>query len=147
MKLISMTDFVLEQDEINGGFGQDEIDNVLEYANFLKQPLELGMFVPVDEDGNVMEEPHNFGLLHTYPTGDKLMDLSFELALKYQKAKEKVLFEGFEIRDKGNFYFIEEKKSCLYYRVLKKNSKATIEKLLVFNETILTESAIKQLGL
>lgn len=132
-----MTDFVLEQKLMLNiqGYEKKFISNVSNYANFLKQPLELEMFVPVDEEGNVFEEPiETVGGVELYSE-------------KYQKAKEKVLFEGFEIRDKGNFYFIEQKRSCLYYRVLKNNSKAKIEKLLVFNEVTLTESAIKQLGL
>ena len=137
MRLIPMSDFVLEQKLMLNiqGYEKKFISNVSNYAKFLKRPLELGMFVPIDESGNVMEEPvETIGGVELYSE-------------KYQKAKEKVLFEGFEIRDKGNFYFIEQKKSCLYYRVLKNNSKATIEKLLPFNEAILTESAIKQLGL
>jgi hypothetical protein len=48
MKLISMTDFVLDQ---NKKFKSDRFyqgqfkDNVVNYANFLKQPLKLEMFV------------------------------------------------------------------------------------------------------
>ena len=52
------------------------------FSNFLKQPLTLGMFVPCDENGNVLEEP--------------LLLPSYELD-KYRKAKEKVIFDGFDI--------------------------------------------------
>ena len=87
MKLISMTDYVLEQYKINQ-CDEDYIFNVLKYANFLKQPVTLGMFVPCDENGNVLEEP-KFYFHHEY-----------KVALeKYQKAKEKVLFNGFKIKD------------------------------------------------
>jgi hypothetical protein len=53
MKLISMTDFVLEQNNFKVFRNQQ----ILNYANFLKQPLELWMFVPCDENGDVLEEP------------------------------------------------------------------------------------------
>ena len=29
------------------------------FDNFLKQPLNIGMFVPCDENGNVLQEPKN----------------------------------------------------------------------------------------
>ena len=54
MKLISMTDFVLEL-ETNEHWAQD-YTKCVKYANFLKQPLTLGMFVPCDEDGNFLPE-------------------------------------------------------------------------------------------
>ena len=56
MKLISMTDFVLEQDKLMRNKLNDPITftiKVTDYALFLKQPLKLEMFVPCDEDGNV----------------------------------------------------------------------------------------------
>jgi len=58
--LISMTDFVLEQerefDRARVGFNEFT-NNVCNYAKFLKQPLELWMFVHCDEDGNVLIKP------------------------------------------------------------------------------------------
>ena len=54
--LISMTDFVLEQGNPSNTDSQFA-DKVMSYANFLLQPLELFMFVPCDEEGNVLEEP------------------------------------------------------------------------------------------
>ena len=36
------------------------------------------------------EPPHNYGLLHMYPTGDKLMDLSFKDAIDWQTAQQHV---------------------------------------------------------
>ena len=49
MKLISMTNFVLEQKENNKIDLQQRFINSYNYANFLKQPLDLGMFVTCDE--------------------------------------------------------------------------------------------------
>lgn len=62
-KLVRMTDFILESDDLQG---------IKKYAEFLRQPLTLGMFVPCDRDGKPLEE------------------------IKWIKAKQEVLFEGFE---------------------------------------------------
>jgi|688.fasta_scaffold717292_3 hypothetical protein len=75
--LISMTDFVLEQRKI---FKTDNIRRFWaceNYAKFLKQPLELWMFVPCDSEDNVLEEP----ISHQLET--------------YEKAKERCLFHGY----------------------------------------------------
>ena len=79
MKLISMVDFVLSTDmaKSNSENALCEIEN---YAKFLKQPLTLGIFVPC-----VDNEPFNYAL-----HGNKE---------HYDKAKEEVLFEGFEIHE------------------------------------------------
>jgi hypothetical protein len=59
MQLISMTDFVLEQ--VNPKNTDSQFcEKIIYYANFLKQPLKLEMFVPCDEDSNVLEEPIRF---------------------------------------------------------------------------------------
>ena len=56
MKLISMTDYVLLQHAESSNQNEFE-DKCFKYATFLKQPLKLEMFVPCDEDGNVLEKP------------------------------------------------------------------------------------------
>lgn len=56
-KLISMTDYVLEQQAKITSSNEKPYDfylNVTKYANFLKQPLTLGMFMPTDSEGNVL---------------------------------------------------------------------------------------------
>ena len=88
MKLISDTTFGLECKAKEKEFARridylDWYERVRNnFSNFLKQPLTLGMFVPCDENGNVLEEP--------------LLLPSYELD-KYRKAKEKVIFDGFDI--------------------------------------------------
>ena len=47
MKLIPMTDFVLEQHAESSNQNEFE-DNCYKYANFLKQPLKLEMFIGED---------------------------------------------------------------------------------------------------
>ena len=86
-----MTDFVL-RDVGN----QDHVTSFIQcckYARFLKQPLELGIFVPCDEDGSVLEQPITYwnwiesdGLLQPYD--DKMKEY-----WDYYKAKERVLFD------------------------------------------------------
>ena len=90
IKLLSMTDFVLEQEkEFNcqNTKGrecelQKRYNNIFHYANFLKQPLELWMFVPCAENGNVLEYDN---------------EMPIWVKIQYQQAKERCLFEGFWI--------------------------------------------------
>ena len=82
MKLISMTDYVLESQR----FKEDSdtaIFKVTNYAQFLKQPLNLGMFVPCDLNENILPDCNKY--------------LSFQKGIIYGLAKKRVLFEGFEI--------------------------------------------------
>lgn len=94
MKLISMVGFIewikfenpenfVKEDFSDGRLGKYNV--VYQYANFLKQPLTLGMFVPCDEDGNVLEIPTGWGNTNV----DREMT---EEDYFYQKAKERVLF-------------------------------------------------------
>ena len=91
MKLISMTDFVLEQ-KINRDIDlQQRFINSYRYATFLKRPLTLGMFVPCDDDSNVLEEPE----FHEPNNENEIGDYD-ELRYQYQQAQSKVIFDGFE---------------------------------------------------
>jgi len=133
----------------------DSIDIVLLYkwnlhrrrVEFGKQPLAIYQFVPcklVDGEWVVLEEPKN--MADAILDGDKGKEWA-EKRNEYKEALDKVLFEGFEIIDKGNFYFIERKETIIYLRVLKKNTKSTIENLLQFNNVPLTKTALKEIGL
>ena len=70
---------------------------------FLKQPLKLEMFVPCDENGNVLEEPEKYGWLqnvgsrNSYATEQECIDCE-----TFHLAKQKVLFEGFEMSIEKN---------------------------------------------
>lgn len=49
MKLISMTDFVLESiSKFNTYESEENLNSIVKYANFLKQPLKLEMFIGED---------------------------------------------------------------------------------------------------
>ena len=134
MKLISMTDFVLELQETESRV-IGTLDSAINYANFLKQPLKLEMFVPYDEDGNVLEERIIFS---------KDEDCVFDSSNfnKYQQAKEKVLFEGFKVCNRTT------KIDCVVYNedhiTLKLLKDKTIEYLINRNLT-LTPTAIKRI--
>ena len=135
MKLISMTDFVLEQIKEStglekvGGVGI-ALSRIHKYANFLKKPLTLGMFVPCDEEGNVLENPiETIGGVELYT----------EI---YQQAKERVLFKGFEMY-KGNPYNHYKARAVVKDYI---EEGWTIEKIIHW-DLDLTKIAIKQLGL
>ena len=99
MKLISMTDFVLEQSELKTKNTEFElgllksVQLIYNYANFIKQPLTLGMFVPCDLDGNVLEEIDEVDGSITYNC-DELDFLNTKIC-EYQQAKDRVIFDGF----------------------------------------------------
>ena len=97
--LQSMTDFVLEQSknapieeyhQVNETF----VNKVVNYANFLKQLLKLEMFVPCDENGNVLEEPKRWNDYLQFPDsfdGNK----EWGELYNYELAQERVMFKGF----------------------------------------------------
>lgn len=131
MKLISMTDFVLTKDSTY----------IFKYANFLKQPLELWMFIPCNDNGVVLEEPKTD---FKYLKGS----VGYDEVKEYNQAKERVLFEGFtfkEIKTSYEHYYIVNNDKITW---LSWNKSKTVENLLDYNQEIkLTPTAIKQLGL
>ena len=134
-----MTDFVLERSKqsILGLTFEESLKKsikttkeIFEYANFLKQPLKLEMFIPCDEDGNVLITPTEFNPIYW--------------SEQYAKAKEKVLFDGFEWK-KSNFsqktmLFLIYKQVYFLYDVEDRNFQnavdeymETIEDLIPYN--------------
>ena len=117
MKLIKMSDFVLEKNILD----EKEIKQIINYANFLKQNLKLEMFVPCDDDGNILEEINI-----------------------YEKAKEKVLFKGFSM---NKHYATFESDDEIFYIDEEFCENITIEDFLnaMISKLELTESAISQI--
>lgn len=149
MKLISMTDFVLEKSKISQEKAISEImENfslINNYASFLKQHLTLGMFVPCDENGNVLE---HFPIHRFADDPEKYS--------KYKKAKEKVLFKDFrfvksDVETLNHTTFIQNYKGeqVGYNKSWEEswNLYGTIIEDLIGFEIEFTESAIKQIGL
>ena len=133
--LISMTDFIININEICPKENMEviewwgkKLDVIENYAKFLKQPLKLEMFVPCDEDGNVISK--------FYSEKENTKNLTFsQLSNQYQIAETKVLFENIPIS--------QAKWLVNYF--------STIEYLSDISNTItpiyLNNNAIKQIGL
>ena len=159
-QLISMTDFVIDQshpDTLEKDDFEQSLYLIRMYAEFLKQLLELWMFIPCNEDGNVLDEPKKcydcnlrvdcYTRNHTSGTPDYTCHSDWK---EYQQAKEKCLFERFEIRehfgdkclyskDCNSFFgHFDKEDFCFYGKI--------IEDLLKYNLQ-LTQTAIKQTGL
>lgn len=126
------------------------------YDEFLKQSLNIGMLVPCDDEGRVLEHP-----IYTTNHSDECYCKECEeetkrfsdLQEKYEKAKEKVLFEGFEFKEYERMICFEKKGIEIF--IYNKNYQTfsaprgriiTIEDLIMY-EFELTESAVKQIGL
>ena len=148
MKLISMTDFVLEQSNKIGSIKSPNyinshfecLSSIKKYAHFLKQPLKLEMFVPIDDKGNVLEKP--ISPKYFDPTEPVPEEVEQEF-YNYDKSKEKVLFEGLNIiegKRKGGYYIVRKDELTLW---LTWNKSKTIE-CIIHNNLTLTPSAIKQ---
>jgi hypothetical protein len=178
-----MTDFVLQvvqTPNVNEAICWEQtearLQKIYQYSLFLKQPLKLGMFVPCDKDGNFLEEPKKEayevgagvkcgGWDYLYNSEDKAIGYynkpQFDKdLLKYQKAKEKVLFNGFKstarfkvssgFEDMSFLCFNNGNTQVLVTDFTQEEPKTetcyTIEDLIKF-KLVLIESAIKQLGL
>jgi hypothetical protein len=140
MKLISCTDFVLEQEK-KGMQNTDRplrFERILKYAKFLKQPLTLSMFVPTDDDGNVLEEPKCMYIYNTQCfecTADEMYRCR-----KYNEAKERVIFEGFELDNTPSLKIIRGIYITGFLPKFLENK--TVEDLIKHNLTI-TPNAVK----
>ena len=141
--LISLKDFVLKYHPTR--------EQIVNYAKFIDTPLKLENFIVCDEEGDILEEPTNYE--------KRLLNMMTEYndeVYTYYQAKVKVLFEGIEL-----VRFIEKENPCYvvsngenevtFHIGLYNFSKGvkfakTIEDLIHI-QPILTESAIKQIGL
>lgn len=164
MNLQSMTAFVLHESSkiYNSSVFADKVIN---YAKFLSRPLELWMFVPCDYEGNIWEYPPTQEEWD-WATKDSA-DAEWGFKQKeffFTKAKERVLFEGFESVDtrndsrvqvkllnaniSGSSDTIQNDFAGLYF-FDSRNEKSrlkTIEDLLKFHPINLTPTAIKEIN-
>lgn len=128
-----MTDFVLSISKQTTNEGNSLVRNfntIKNYAQFLKQPLKLEMFVPCDENhGGVLKKPCDEELekFKGLQYGD--FDCNYTYLFDYNQAKEKVLFEGFDDIEAINYHISRER---------------NIEYLSKFGNIELTENALKQ---
>lgn len=139
--LISTTEFVkLINNKYKSGRLQDHIIayHIIErYANFISQKPTLGMFVPVDEEGNILDEP-------VFTEEDKDYPHEVEWYKEYYKqAQSKVLFKGWEY--KNNTLWYNNKHVIPMYDF---EDYYTLERLQYGKGILeLTEEALKQIGL
>lgn len=140
--LISMTDFVISQwdkDITREDFAQ----SMIRYATFLLQPLELWMFIPCDEDGNILGYPRMeyYDSMTGWNCPEDAWDYQQKLH-EYLQAKEKCLFNGCVYDDEIEVVR-SEKGIDLFY--IPKAELFTIEILTKYNLQ-LTQTAIKQIN-
>jgi len=156
-----MTDYVLQFENL-----EPELPDYLsciKYANFLREELNIGMFVPAKKVNGiwiVLEEPLQQSKKYKITNIKDKEDFDSKKwtadFVEYQEAKENVLFEGFEIVDLSdgvkrltspcgsyNLFWYSEEKGWYYSRGVEGQK---IESLV--NEKIcLTQSAKQKLGL
>lgn len=105
MKLISLSDFVLEKNEF--GLFKKNDEQIRKYAEFLQQDLVLSMFLPCDSNGIYCPKPNleNFSI-------DEEGSHLFNLAItKWKQGLEKVIFSPV------TFYTAQFQESVRFYRV------------------------------
>jgi hypothetical protein len=99
--LQSMTDFVLEQEP---NAMSNSLSNIIKHAKTLKLKPELWMFVPTDENGNVINQcdcKNQCG----YCKENK----------QYQTALSKVWFKEFEVIKYKHHYYLTYDKIAIYF--------------------------------
>ena len=85
--------------------------NMNQYRDFITQPLTKGMFVPCDEDGNVLEELEIFGLIENIGgINANATEVDHEKHKQYLQAQERVLFKC-ERWTMGKQHIIDEHKT------------------------------------
>ena len=164
IKLQSMTDFVLEREDTSTfdtsqidwyDLEQVKLDEIRNYARFLKQPLQLGFFVPCDEDGNLWEFPPTNEEWEWAQKDSADAEQSYKMKqFYYEKAKERILFKGFhsigeneiELLNSDNWMSFSQKTIKFTDEFGHEIEVYRIEDLIELNLE-LTDSAIKQIGL
>lgn len=144
-KLIPMTDFV--QMQLDTKQSSSEFKEVIKnYNQFLKQSLALWMFVPCDQNGNILSEPQMIEKRLGFDETE--IDYNYAEVEVYKKAKERVLFEGFEIeKSKSRIGFYLPEYNCIDYSIVQNNFSSPskwltiIEDLIIYSGLTLTETA------
>ena len=111
--LIPMTNFVNNVGNMeNYPSHENALSWIYNYATFLKKPLKLEMFVPCDDEGNILEEPK----IEEEDIDEHTTQIFAQYQYDFDKSKEKVLFEGFKIYDyKLNVFFYLGRRKKLSY--------------------------------
>ena len=181
MKLKTMISFYKERGDIKKELQLIGIEQpyrtsrfylIKNYADFLLKNITIGMLVPCDENGDVLEEPKDEKLckycpLESWKSNSKgescegsRCDIAYEnYKDEYQKAKERILFKGFKVVEIYNGIAYSKSisdSSGLIHLFWLDNITQTwklsfdltnIESLTKFSGIELTETAIKEIGL
>ncbi len=155
MKLVSMTEFVIGLNNTTDTSDEYAVNAFLKcarYAKFLSQALTLGMFVPVGDNGNIIEEPRQYK--HWLSVMESNVNHRYDNSLatkpscsKYHKAKNRVLFEGFEVDVYNTCVWIEKGNDHIKFKKgypVDSLKFRTIEDLIPMG-VVITKSAIKQI--
>ena len=139
MKLMKMTDFVLDQRKTKQSCSEFK-ETIVRYTEFIIQPNEKWMFVPCDADGNVLEEPQLHSKQISFNEWELYYD-TFELQ-EYKQAQSKVIFKGFSVNSENfihntKHYYIQKDSVKVMWNFnnewnLYDNAK-TIEDLIPYN--------------
>ena len=139
MKLIKCSDYAIEltrskfvKEKEVPALIVKERNLIMLYANFIKRPLELGMFIACDKDGNVLEMPQGFYDWHGLSPSEVLK------CKQYQEALDRVLFEGLTYEDESdNSYRLRDSKGVLLF--ITKDPSKTVEILCGLGLTLKRE--------
>lgn len=156
-KLISAKEYIILVWEMAGLTYIQKLHLLVAYANFLSQPLTLGMFVPCKLVGGVwvvLEDPVNYS---AFEVGMSRKDFNFCFpdCQEYQEAKDRVLFEGFEkiiTNNSGSFEIMRDGFQVYYYKSIPDyclwlgSQKEKLVEDLVKHNLELTQTAQKQLS-
>jgi hypothetical protein len=144
IKLPSMVEYVKEQDKIDFIAYDNLWEKVINFANFLSQQPNIGMFVPaVFEDGEwrILEQC------------DEVCACECDKIKEYRTALDNVIFEGFEVEqilNSGKIFLINKDTTSLTFFnnsvFIEKNLITTTEDLIPYSLT-LTPKFAKELGL
>lgn len=164
MKLISLQKFVktVPYDTSDETSHTEEkakqMELVESYANFLSQPLTIGMLIATDLEGNLLSEPEHYELWCKYGDFTQYGTVITPACKAYNEAKSRVLFEAVSVKiyPLGRIHIIYEDYMIDYFKedgfsVAKKYSTSfktisKVEDLTAINLT-LTDNAKKELGL
>jgi hypothetical protein len=81
----------------------DRLELILDFNTFWRTPLTLGMFLPCDKEGNLLEKPKRFDSQfdwNNFVKGDSPQ--WYKQNVKYQKALNKIIFTNYtydELKD------------------------------------------------
>ena len=146
MKLISTDDTIIEIENNTpkaknfssfteiANYEKSAYKKIINHANFKKLQLEKWMFVPCDDEGNVLEEPKYWNKKYN----DDIPESELILCEEYRQAKERVIFEGCGIFDNWCLHLENGYLLCKTEDI----NKYTIEDIVCHNLTI-TPNAVK----